>query len=162
MLSNKTIPCFIIILVFWYAELSAQQAVTVSGGNFSGTQGVVSYSVGQVFYETIAGSAGSIIQGVQQPYEIYVETGIEETQGISVVFSAYPNPARDFITLAVENFNLENLAFSLYDINGILLLNGNILGTETIIATGNLVPSTYFLRINDSRKEVKVFKIIKN
>src|SRR6056297_978638 len=56
---------------------NAQQAMPASGGDASGSGGFVSYSVGQVVYTTHTGANGSVAQGVQQTYEIAVESGIE-------------------------------------------------------------------------------------
>ena len=57
--------------------LQAQQAIPASGGNASGSGGSASYSVGQVIYSKNTGTNGSVAQGIQQPYEIMVVTGIE-------------------------------------------------------------------------------------
>lgn len=76
--------------------LLSQNAIPATGGNASGSGGSVSYSVGQVTYLINTGTSGSVAQGVQQPYEISVVTGIEEASGIELEFSVYPNPASDF------------------------------------------------------------------
>ena len=99
---------------------------------------------------------------MQLPFEILVVTGLEEAKGISLEFSVYPNPTSVFLKLKVEKYNLENLTYQLYDINGSFLQNGEILNKETIIHTGDLLPANYFLRIKENEKEVKTFKIIKN
>jgi len=78
------------------------------------------------------------MQGVQQPFEILVVTGIEEAKGISLEISVYPNPTSDFLKLNVESFELENLSYELYDIKCSLLSSNKIVGKETIIQTGNL------------------------
>jgi hypothetical protein len=56
---------------------------------------------------------------------------------------------------------VDNLSYQLYDMNGKLLQNRKVDGNETVITMGNLVPSTYFLKVTDNQKEVKTFKIIK-
>ncbi len=48
----------------------AQNAVSAGGGNLPGIGGSVSYTIGQVSYNTIASCNGLFSQGVQQPYEI--------------------------------------------------------------------------------------------
>ena len=142
-------------------SLSAQQTVSSAGKEASGTGGTVSYTVGQVVYTTNTGTNGSIAQGVQQPFEISVVTGIEEANGISLDFSIYPNPATDFIKLRIENYEDENLRYQLYDIRGNLLQNNKVEGKESSIVMSNLLPATYFLKVTDNNKEIKVFKIIK-
>lgn len=140
----------------------SQQAVSTGGKEATGTGGTVSYTVGQVVYTTNTGTNGSVAQGVQQPYEISVVTGLEEAEDISLEFSIYPNPATDFIKLKIENYEIENLRYQLYDINGRLLQSNKVEGKETPISLETLLPASYFLKITDNNKEIKTFKIIKN
>ena len=153
----------IIFCIFGYGIASqAQEAVSAAGGNASGSGGTASYTIGQVVYTTISGASGTITQGVQQPYEILVNSGIEEAKGISLECIVYPNPTNDLIKLKIENYKLENLSYQVYDINGKLLQNKKTEGSETIISMSDFVPATYFLKVTDNKKEIKVFKIIKN
>jgi hypothetical protein len=140
----------------------AQSAMPAAGGNASGNGGSVSYSVGQVVYSTNTGASGSEVQGVQQPYEISVITGLEEGKTISMQCSAFPNPATYYVNLKVENYKTENLAYQLYDVSGKLLENKKVDANETSIDMHDLVISTYFLKVTQNNKEIKVFKIIKN
>jgi hypothetical protein len=142
--------------------LQAQQVVTTSGDNASGSGGTASYTVGQIVYTTNTGTNGSAAQGVQQPFEISVVTGIEEALGISLEIMVYPNPTTDFLTLSVDNFEASNLSYYLYDINGRLLETKKLEGKQTSIAMSNLVPATYFLKVSEGSKELRTFKIIKN
>jgi hypothetical protein len=150
-----------LVMGLWLTVVHAQKTVTVTGGNGSGTGGSVSYSVGQVIYTYNTGATGSVIQGVQQPYEISVVTGIEEGKTINLVFWAFPNPATDFVKLKVEDYKTDNLTYQLYDISGNTLESKKIEGNETSISIRNLVPSIYFLKVKDHNKELKTFKIIK-
>ena len=152
----------VILLCFGMFGLQAQQVVTTSGGNASGSGGSASYSVGQVVYTTNGNSNGRVAQGVQQPYEIFIVTGIEEAKGISLEIMVYPNPATDFIKLKIENYDVQNLRYQLYDINARLLQDNKIVGNETDIVMSNYVSATYFLKVTDNNKGVKTFKIIKN
>jgi len=159
---KKVILSAALFLGLGLAGLHAQEAIPAAGGNALGNGGSVSYSVGQVVYTTSTGINGSVAQGVQQPYEISIVTGLEEAKGITLQCSAYPNPTSDMLTLKVVNFQLSTLNFQLYDINGKILENRRIEGDETRIDMTNLVIATYFLRVVQGSKEVKIFKIIKN
>jgi hypothetical protein len=155
----------------------AQECIPAAGGNATGSGGTASYTAGQVVYTTNTGTTGSAAQGVQQPYEISVITGLEDALGIDLNCSAYPNPASDIITLKVEDYDIGDLSYQLYDINGIMLENKKIKGNEIIILMGDLSPSVYFLKVINNQKEihhvksnkvgskqfnvVKTFKIIK-
>jgi len=142
--------------------IQAQTTVPGSGGNATGSGGSVSYTVGQVVYTIAEGSNGSAVQGVQQPFEISVVTGIEEAKDISLEIVVYPNPATDFVKLQIKNYEVENLRFQLYDINGSLLQDNKVEGNETSIVMSNYMSATYFLKVTDNNKVIKTFKIIKN
>jgi hypothetical protein len=152
----------LIILGLGLTGLKAQEAVSATGGNASGSGGSSSYSVGQVVCTTSTGTTGSQSQGVQQPFEIFVVTGLPDTQGITLHYSIYPNPARDFITLKVENYKNENLSYQLFDLMGNFIEREKLVGTETSISMGNLIHASYFLKVTMNNKEIKTFKIIKN
>ncbi|MCE9538618.1 MAG: T9SS type A sorting domain-containing protein [Bacteroidetes bacterium] len=140
----------------------AQKAVIASGGNISGADGSVSYSLGQVVYTTASGTDGSVAQGVQQPYEISVVLGLAEAKAVSLLCSAYPNPTIDHVNLKVDDLKMEDLNYQLYDINAKLLESKKVSASETIISMENLIPATYFIKVAQNNKEVKIFKIIKN
>ncbi len=149
----------LLLLGFSFTVLQAQEAIPASGGDASGNGGTVSYSIGQVSYETYTGN-GSLTQGAQQPYEIYEITGIEELIKLSVM--AYPNPTRDFFVIKFENDIAEKYSYHLFDLTGKILESKLIISNETTITMRNLVPATYFLKVTAGNKEVKTFKIIKN
>ncbi len=156
----------LLLLVFGLTGLQAQESVNATGGNASGSGGSASYSVGQVVYTTNTGTDGSVAQGVQQAFEISVVTGLEKAKGINLSVSAYPNPTTDYLTLSVDNFEISNLSYQIYNMQGKLLQSEKIIGNQTIIVMSNLVPATYFVKViktqgNASQQEVKTFKIIK-
>ena len=156
----------VIILIFGLSSLQAQETVTATGGEATGT-GTASYTVGQMVYTAHIGTNGnSTAQGVQQPFEISVVTGIPEAEGINLTISVYPNPANDFLILKIDanvqtRHALSQIVYELYDINGKLLKSKNITADKTEIATNDLTPATYFLKVTDNKKVIKSFKIIK-
>ena len=153
----------LIILIFGLFSLQAQETVSTTGGEATGT-GSASYTIGQMVYTSHSGTNGnSTTQGVQQPFEISVVTGIHEAKGINLSASVYPNPTRDFLTLAISGDIVQTqFIASLYDTNGKLLKRKNITADKTKIATNDLTPAIYFLEVTDNEKVVKSFKIIKN
>ena len=162
MLHKKLKLCALLLLGLGLTGLQAQESINAAGGVASGSGGSANYSVGQLVYTTNTGSNGSVAQGVQQPYEISAITGIEEAKDINLTITAYPNPTTDYLTLNVKDFELSNLNFQLYDMQGKLLRNEKITGNQTSIVMSNLVPSTYFVKVIQGNKEIKTFKIIKN
>jgi hypothetical protein len=141
--------------------IQAQNSIPATGGNATGTGGMVSYTIGQVVYTSITGTTGFITQGVQQPFEITVITAIEEASGIILELSVYPNPANDFVILKVKNYESVNLSYKLFSINGTLIQSEKVEGEEIQIPMWNIVSGTCLLKIIDNNKEIKTFKIIK-
>ncbi len=153
--------CAFLLLGLSLGELKAQEVIPASGGEAAGIGGSVSYSVGQVVYTTHSGTTGTLAQGVQQGYEITVETGIEEAEGITLTISVYPNPTTDYLTLKVGNYTNEKLIYQLYDMMGRLLESEILTENETKISIVKLMPASYFLKVSTHNKEMKTFKIIK-
>ena len=155
----------ILIALFLVASswIYAQDSFNSSGGLANGTGGSASYSVGQVFYTVLQGDAGSVCQGVQQPFEIYIVTDIDNASDIYLSLDVYPNPTTDVLCLDIENENFHNLSYQLYDISGKIIIQNAIESSSSKIDMINIEASTYFLRIinNENNKEVKTFKIIK-
>jgi hypothetical protein len=148
-----------------FAGLQAQETTAATGGNASGSGGSGSYSVGQVVYSTYTVTTGSVAQGVQQPFELSVVTGIEEAEGITLLVSAYPNPTADYLVLKVDDAtrpSFKSIRYQLVDIYGKLLQSDNMAGNETVISMSKLVPAIYFVKVTEDNRLVKTFKITKN
>jgi len=159
----KAVTLFLLIFHF-VVPVFAQQSINTSGGNANGTGGSASYSVGQHDYQNYAGSAGSIAEGVQQPYEIF-EVGITDYEGVAIECQVYPNPTNDVLQLRIMNYELRDggeLHFSLFDLNGRMIMQQEIVGESTEISMGGLPTGTYLLHVLVDKKPAKAFKIIKN
>lgn len=142
-----------------YGELFAQQNPVPSGGDAIGTGGFFSYSLGQIEYITSTGPSGTITEGLQQPYEILILSGIEETD---IKLSVYPNPTTDNVVLTVENANTQNMTYMIYDLLGKVIENKKLNGSQTSISMVTLANDIYFIKVMNQDKELKIFKIIKN
>lgn len=152
----------ILNVIFFLAafQINAQQAVVSSGANATGSNGNVSYTVGQLIYTTNFSATGSISQGVQQAYEIQTVMGLDNFD-INLEFVVYPNPTADWLAIDIKNYNYETLRYQLFDINGRLVLSDKIVSDSTILKMQELSTSMYLLKVLSNNKEVKTFKIFK-
>ncbi len=157
---KKIVGC-ILLAVSGGALSFAQQAISSAGGEASGAGGTVSFTVGQPEYTSLKGNSGSVMQGVQLPYEIQVITGLEINKDILLECEAYPNPATDFLILKVQRDKIDNLSYRLFDINGKLLEEKPIGDAETNISLRRYPSAAYFLKVINNSKEIKIFKITK-
>jgi len=158
---RKITGIFLFSFILSSMGLYAQDVVSTAGNNATGAGGTINYSIGQVMYTSNTGTNGSVAQGVQHSFEISVVTSIEDAKGINLICSTYPNPSTDFILLKIENYKLEKLHYQLFDTKGTLLETKKIDSYETIINMSMFTCANYFLKIIDTNKEVKVFKLIK-
>lgn len=148
-----------IFIVFSYSSI-AQQGIHSSGGNASGPGGTASYSIGQVFYSSQSGTNGTLIQGVQQPYELMV-TEVKDFSSSRLICEAYPNPALKELNLRISGEQPENGSWKLIDTKGVAVLSGKISSKETLIPMVTIPTASYTLQIFSGKRELKIFKIVK-
>jgi hypothetical protein len=154
--------CLILVICCCFiGPLHGQETIPVSGVTASGSGGSVSYTVGQITSNALTGTNGTVIQGVQQPYEISVVTAIDNSPPIRLECRVYPNPTSGIVKLIFESNVYEDMRFRLYDITGVLLQDKKIESTETDISLGNSSSSVYFLKLLKNNIEITVFKIVK-
>ena len=152
----------ILLFVLSGTAVFAQNAVAVSGGDARGNSGSVSYTVGQAFYSANVGTSGQVSEGVQQAYEIYDVTEVQNPISSAISLSAFPNPTSDFLTLRIDGDFVGGLDCAMYDISGKEIMQQRIGSSETSIDMQSLPPATYFVRVTKDKNEVKTFKIVKN
>ncbi|MBP0903490.1 T9SS type A sorting domain-containing protein [Mariniflexile gromovii] len=161
MKNQKIKLSIILMLCIGLATVEAQVAIITLGGNASSNSGSVSYTVGQLLFNTNYVSNGSITNGIQLPFEIYNVLGLKEFRGKSMNLYVYPNPTTDFFILKVDNDFNNELSYQIFDTSGRLLSNKKVLVNETKIEVRDFVTATYFLKIYQKNREIKTIKIIK-
>lgn len=159
---KKLIPGLLLLAGVGVMQARAQQGTDAAGGEATGSGGTVSYSVGQVDYTFLNGSAGSANLGVQQPYEFFV-TGIEQTPGISLQVSAFPNPVSSVLNLKIDGSQeFEGMSYRLSDITGKELESHPVNARLSELPMQNFESGTYLLSVFENGKPVQSFTIIKN
>ena len=148
----------IVFFLLGFGGLYAQEGLVSTGGVATGATGTSSYSVGQIFFTNNTGTAGSVVQGVQQAYEISIVLGENELT-INLGLNVYPNPTTNFLTLKVKNTN--NISYQLFDMQGRIIESKKVIDNTTTVEMENLPTAIYFLRVSENNQIVKIFKIIK-
>lgn len=157
----KNIIPGLLSLVLIFFSVQAQETAGTAGGDATGSGGTVAYTIGQVVYNTSTGTNGSVAQGVQQAYEISILTAINQSQGIQLTATTYPNPAVDNITLQIADYDVNNLSYEVLDGNGKIMESGKPSSSSTTIQLKNIAVGNYFLKIKDHQQEIKTFQLIK-
>lgn len=140
--------------------LSSGQVIPASGGDASGSSGSLSFTVGQLVYRQYDDSEGSILQGIQQPFEIYVLTRSEGI--IAQAIKVFPNPTSNTLHLKFPGFSFGNHFLSVYDFTGNLLMSEAISASEILIQMSNFPSGAYLLVVYDKQSVVKTFRILRN
>ncbi len=139
----------------------AQSVIPASGGTGTGSGGSVSFTVGQVSNNSIEGEPNYSIEGVQQPYEISIVNSLSEQEESGVTLSAFPNPTEQHLKLSIGGKSYENLSYTLYSLKGDVLLSRKITTRETSLDLINFPNGTYLLKVLESTKPLKTFRIVK-
>jgi len=139
----------------------AQKSLNCSGGNSQNNNGTISFSIGQVFYTSNINSNGTIQQGVQLASEIFTITGTEN-KNIELNIQTYPNPASEYVLLQINETDLSNYSFLLYNLEGKLISKKSNLDNLTRISLNDQNSTLYILKICRKDQEIKTFKIIRN
>ena len=159
---KKSVKKFKLTLLFLFSlQLSyAQEIVPSTGGDANGTGGTSSFTVGQVFYTSNASSAGFVSQGVQQAFEIQT---LSNPSLLTVQLKAvtYPNPTTDYVELKITDTALENLQYTIFDVNGKTIISKKITTSSTKITMKNYSIGMYLLKLTQKNQPLKTFKIIK-
>ena len=140
----------------------AQSAFVPMGGSASGSNGSLTYTVGQIAVQSASNGDKSVLEGVQQPYEIQT-VGIDDYPGITLEAVVYPNPTRNYVQLRISNFDIpeQGLAAQLYDANGKLLEIYTVSDLLTQFDLSKYPAATYQLRVLDGKRMLKTFKVIR-
>ena len=159
--SHLLLTGFFAIGLSGFNEVYAQAAVLTAGGEASGSGGTASYSVGYLVYTPAIGTGGTVTTGPQQPLEIFRLASATVT-GAPFSCALYPNPTVGRVTLILNSGSHKDYSFQLYDALGRALVAQPLNGTTTLISLEQFPANTYLLRVIGKKKDVQVFKIIKN
>jgi len=149
------------LLASGLCSVAAQEATLTAGGDVTGADGSVSWSVGQIDYINVQGGDGAVTQGVQQPFELFplsVEGDI--TKPMAVVI--FPNPTSSNAVIRFKEAPPEGCEFVLRDMRGALIQNGKIFGQEVELNVRELPAAVYKLQIIGTAGAIQTFKLVKH
>jgi len=159
----KIILKFLILLLlsgFSMTELFAQQYILSAGNQASGDGGTATWSVGLMTFSECSGISGTLSEGIQQPFEIFILVGSRDCDP-GPECTVFPNPSTGNVTLKFNDLDLTNLSMGIYDAKGKQIQKGLVDSEKVDITMDDLVPATYYLVILKKEQPVKTFKIIK-
>ena len=138
----------------------SQEALPVSVGEVTGFGGSGSYTIGQVFYTSHTATTGLVSQGVQQLFELQTLSNPALT-AVNLSVFPYPNPTKNFIVLEITDKGINDLRYTLFDVNGRAIVSKAITASSTQIQMKHLAVGAYVLKVIQKNKALKSFKILK-
>ena len=156
-MKNQRIKIYTISVFLISATLGfAQSNTAAAGGDASGSGGSVSYTVGQIDYNNIDAGVFNSNEGVQQPYEFYGNTGVDE---MILITQLYPNPTTGQIQIITKE---KGLSYRIHDNAGRIVQKGAINENTSTLDLSSFAAGTYLLEINKDSNNIQKVKIIKN
>lgn len=149
----RTKIVFMLLLVFCFTNLNAQELVSSSGDSFSNSSYSIDWSLGEVATATYSNATYTLNEGFQQT--LITVTKINDVVDFNI--KVYPNPATNYVKVISETKDLD---LTLTDLSGKTLLNKKTNSTETSINFSDYAAGIYLLNITKNNK-VETFKIIK-
>lgn len=135
----------------------AQTSVNSGAGNISSQETLMSYTIGQVFYQTVASGGTTVAEGIQQPFIIYATGWLDATLTAEV----YPNPVADRFVLSIHD-NVEiSFTARFVDMSGRIIKTVSVTEQETQFNVEALPAAVYFLHVIHGSQVIRTFKIIK-
>ena len=159
---NASVALFFVGVFFFTQQLQAQQATLSSGGNGTGTGGSFAYSIGQTVYTAQSNSATSLSKGVQQGFELFLITGLEDEDRFGLAATVFPNPTSNYLTVEIKNYSPDTaMEIFLFDVKGQQVLRQQVVDVQTQLQMEHLSAALYVLKLIQGNKLVKVVKVIK-
>ena len=86
-------------------------------------------------------------------------TSVDELSPEDNVFSLFPNPARDIVTLNISNSNYAEFVVNVYNVAGSLIISESIQHTQQNIDVRDLNNGIYLVEIK-SQEQTEIQKLI--
>lgn len=151
----------VLVIPAFQSAASAQRATVAGGGEADGPGGSASFSIGQAAYLTFSDTEHSIAQGVQQPYEISVVTGMDEVdEGHAPML--FPNPTNGDVRLQFHSAPQGAMYLRLSDGLGRTIHSVPIRSDAQDIPLHGHASGTYLLQVTQEGTVIRTFRIVKH
>lgn len=153
----------LVVLSFMIIPFSflSQSNIVPLGENAYGSNGNISYTLGQIDYISFSGTYANVNQGVQQPFEFFSVVGIEEIE-VPFTLKFGPNPTNNEVILSVIDYDKNDLEYTVSDIDGKTIIDKTSLLSKSSLYFENYSPGIYLLIISNNQNQIKTYKILKN
>jgi hypothetical protein len=152
---KKSLVLILLNIYLSTQHVTAQRTLNASGVTINSPNGIVSLSIGEVFFENKA-SMFSQSEGIQNGIII---NPIKNKSALKV--AVYPNPTTDLLYFKIQDLYFNNLSYKIYNEAGIELLQGNITSSTSNVSLKQLPASIYLIKIYRNLGEIISYQVIK-
>ena len=150
----KTVVC--LGMLFLGPIIFAQEVISSQGESFTNTSGSIDFTIGEAVIFTGTDGNNTITQGFHQTNWNLVEV-IDYASNYEAII--YPNPSSEEIHVKTNDY--DNTSYTLYDLNGKIVLENLLNQNISIIKVKQLAPGKYTLTLRRDKQLLKTFKLIK-
>lgn len=153
-MKKKTLMLF---LLFASLAVTAQEVVATQGCSYSNASANIDFTIGEVIIDTGTDETNDLTQGFHQTNWNFL--GVEDfaPNYEAIIF---PNPTQDVLNIRTSAF--ENVTYTLYDVQGKLVMQNILSAEQTPIQVSQLAPGNYSLTLNSETQNLKTFKLVKS
>ncbi|MFC4162496.1 T9SS type A sorting domain-containing protein [Epilithonimonas zeae] len=151
------------LLLFSFIWNVKSQSLTLSGGESeSSSGGSISSSIGLSPATVAWNGSYTVSSGSQQPYEISMHLSVVDIKNKNIDIKIYPNPFSENVSVKFsQDYKKEKYDYRIFDLNGRLIIKGELRETANILNLQNLSIGNYILEINQFGITINTYKIIK-
>ena len=137
-------------------SVTAQEIVATQGDSYTNSSGSIDFTIGEVIINTGTDGTNDLTQGFHQTNWNFVSIEDHVPSYEAIIF---PNPTSAILNIRTSSF--ENVTYTLYDVQGKLVLQDKLSSVQTPIQVSQLTPGSYSLTLNNDTQNLKTFQLIK-
>lgn len=150
----------LVLFCSFMSTAQEQSSINAGKGEIASSDMTMAYSIGQVFYNFVSDAQWTLISGIQQEHELYVDTKNSDID-FGIEISLYPNPASDYVKLSFPESESPFYDIILFDSSAKEIRRYNVMSYTVHLSVRELNSGTYILHIEKEGRIVCILKLIK-
>ena len=159
MLGNK-IGIALILLLIGANNTISQEVISAAGNYNESNTGSVSWVLGEVIQSNMATLSNE--NNIEEASQNTNNSSSLTKNELKIEYSIYPNPFTDYISISIENDDINTYKLNIYNIQGKLISTKSLNQGSTLIPTKELAVGSYLAQIQSEEYNTEAFKIIKS
>jgi len=156
--SMRRLLGLVAILVATMPQCDAQQVLAAAGGSFGNASHIVAFTLGEPVIATAVQSTVIATQGFHQPADDFTTT-VTIVADPAMQVLAFPNPAREEVTVVVEGTD-RSVTLEAFDAIGRAIPGPSTFTGRVTMDVRSLASGTYHLRLTANGRYLSTVQLI--